>query len=658
MSGPKLHIRAKALAFFESLSSESDVTQYQQGILNGAVSVDKVSQSENGTHVKVSYPVDQVDFVDSNSKNYYGLFKDSRIHLWPIDLGVSCCIWLLGRHILIPCELNKSIQHSFIQEFLLDIFASLHESVTAQSDYSRLDYTVTIKVYEVVADQVRDLIDISRGPESKNTLRIREHTTRGAYVQGLVGVSCTSAALAWDVILHAYQERSTLVTNIIQESLSPYPQNTSSQHAIVGYVGNVFILIDIEQALLSLPGGEQTVLHRQGTVQMTVLADPEALACQPRGATSPTNGVSMSVVPLRVACNSSLGGTWGGGGGSDLASPISMSQLPTGAKALTTLSRVIATIDRLRTSTCTDSFSPGEAGNLSGVDPSSCRPGHIPYRDSTLTRLLQPALEGSYANIVCLYAHTERDSASYIGFCLRMMAQLRHGVNCNVPSYNKTCAIALPDSWMRRVLSRGGGGGLSGGVRAEGLGEGGEGGGSGGLLGCDDAHERECLQTHKDGHPMVSDPMCVHRGSPSKAGEDTRPLELCPPLLASGDDSRGAEGGDLHTHTDPPAQDSLSLTSNRFWDLFSILQQDALGGCGSHITSLQELEAQRALLLRELYLSADIGRTGLSVGGGDSVKMEEGGRGHRGNILPTHRHDASDYVNQTHNYFTLGVVKL
>ena len=47
----------------------------------------------------------------------------------------------------------------------------------------------------------------------------------------------------------------------------------------------------------------------------------------------------------------------------------------------------------------------------------------IPYRDSTLTRVLQPSLEGNYANFVFLCVG--KDSNSSISHALRMTMDLR-----------------------------------------------------------------------------------------------------------------------------------------------------------------------------------------------------------------------------------------
>lgn len=440
----KYEINSKAYAHLQMHPYENaENIFYRESDTDGVINIEKISRSKTGAKVLGSFQVDQCTIAESLSF-VHETFHYAMPHLYPIELGVNCSQWLLGRHYLIPNEVISLGNDSFLRENFRCIFSILDAETTSAADFLRLNYGVKIKIFEVVADQIRDLILSSGhtgGRERADRVRIREHPTTGAYIHGLEESECISADDAFDLVHKAYVERSTLVAEML-----PAGRDGSRSYEVIGYVGNLFIQVDIEQTLIShtTSDSSQPIVRRSGTLQFNILADSEALSFKSRASKSGPAS-SLSVVSLNTARELTTCGErtiispGNSPAGFDLILPHS--QLSVGAKALTTLSRVITALDRQHHQLNREHSLDG---SVTAPDEDSLV-GHIPYRDSVLTRILRPSLEGNTVNSVCVFADTRRDSTLYISNCLRMMSHIRNGIVSTVVSRDVFSAVTDAD---------------------------------------------------------------------------------------------------------------------------------------------------------------------------------------------------------------------
>mmetsp|Transcript_20920 Transcript_20920/g.30132 ORF Transcript_20920/g.30132 Transcript_20920/m.30132 type:complete len:1207 (+) Transcript_20920:147-3767(+) len=455
MKESRFCFNSKAFAYIHPPPDESN--QYEvitTDDCDGERFIERRNRQPDGSTRIRKYPVDACSvhaFESPNNDEYFSLFDDAfvKISALSIDVGLNLSVWVLGRHNFGNREyfVNSKCcgdDHymSFLGRSVNHIYNSLNELLTSVKDHLRLSYEVKLRCFEVFADQVRDLmtVDLREGDDKKiDPPKIREHPAKGCYVQGLVEVVCGSSQEAMTVLGQAYSRRLALSVYASEDGCNSTAPRT------LGYVGNVFVQLDIEQILSPISAGEgsdveREVIRRYSAVQYNVLADAEALSFKPSkletidispamNATVPGRDKKITFLRQSISSVSADGGQGG-----------MVSLLATAARSLTTLSRVVDVLYRNRTGE--SSMSDADPDPISTLPVKISSGAHIPYRDSSLTRILQPSLEGARGNFLCLGMDMRSSSSVAISSALRLMAELRGGVISTLSSNDKRVVLS------------------------------------------------------------------------------------------------------------------------------------------------------------------------------------------------------------------------
>ncbi len=364
-----------------------------------------------------------------------------------VSLGINSSLWMLGRRDFYSgpeYSASNSVRASILmmRYYIDQIFNSLSRP-ECDGNFKRESFSVGIKCYEVFGDQIRDLMalsgigDSSRSSKDVPPARVREHPVNGAFVSGLTQKVFFSASEAVEAALAAYEQRLVLLsTESVDKSAVSIKQSSGPRpHQVIGTVGNVVLVLEIEQELVSIAseGGyafknrEQNVVQRSATVQFNFLCEMEPICFKP--SKSETTSV-LSLHEVNKMINEGSQGEYATVSLSNeiVPVPVQVSQLAVCAKSMASLSRVVTMIQQ------------NTALTNSNIDSStaieSSQTTHIPYRESALTRVLQPMLEGKYVNFIhcCLdeRAELEGTTLATAAYALRLATELRAGVRSRV----------------------------------------------------------------------------------------------------------------------------------------------------------------------------------------------------------------------------------
>lgn len=266
------------------------------------------------------------------------------------DAGVSSSVWLLGKHYTqLNCSMlfNEQQENDMFRATLSSLFARLAAPTAQLSEFMRLSWSVHIKCFEVVGDQIIDLLlapplTPTRGGGGRAGCRaaapkVFEHPQQGAVVAGLTRRRFKNAADAHSSLRQAHSRRLVLVA----ESCVGSTRNVFGQR-VLGTVGCVFIQIELEQVLypvqLAARGNfDQTFAFKyNSTIQFNIMADFDALSFKP------SREDSVSFLPLDAFLQPGGRTEEGKGQGQGWArAPLASSALANSHKALAALSRVL-----------------------------------------------------------------------------------------------------------------------------------------------------------------------------------------------------------------------------------------------------------------------------------------------------------------------------
>ena len=376
-----------------------------------------------------------------------------------VNLGINSSLWMLGRRDFYSgsdLSASNSARPSILmlRGYMDQLFLSLSRS-EGDGNFKRDAFSVCIKCYEVFGDQIRDLValssvnDSSKGSKDGQQVRVREHPVNGPFVSGLVQKTFFSASEAVEATLAAYEQRLVLLSteSVDKSNVSIKQAAGPKPHRIIGTVGNVVLVLEIEQELVSVSSlesntlgkGEQNVVQRSATVQFNFLCEMEPICFKP------SKNETISTLSLQEVNKKINEGSQTDSPAVLLPSdfvpvPVQVSQLAVCAKSMAALSRVVTMIQQntvLTTSTA-DSILLSESSQMA----------HVPYRESTLTRVLQPMLEGKYVNYIhCSLderAELEGDTLATAAYALRLATELRVGVRSCVVLNERVSKRAAP----------------------------------------------------------------------------------------------------------------------------------------------------------------------------------------------------------------------
>jgi len=359
------------------------------------------------------------------------------------SLGINSSLWILGRRDFYSgseYSASNGVRPSILmmRDYIDQIFLSLSRP-ECDGNFKRESFSVGIKCYEVFGDQIRDLMalsgigDSSRSSKDVQQVRVREHPVNGAFVSGLIQKVFSSASEAVEAALAAYEHRLVLLsTESVDKSTVSIKQSTGPRpHQVIGTVGNVVLVLEIEQELVSIAteigyaveNREQKVVQRSATVQFNFLCEMEPIFFKP-SKNETTSVLSLQEVNKMINEGSQAEYTTVLLPNEIVPVPVQVSQLAVCAKSMASLSRIVTMIQQNTALT--------NSNTESSTAIESSQTTHIPYRESTLTRVLQPMLEGKYVNYIhcCLDERAELEGATLAtaAYALRLATDLRAGL--------------------------------------------------------------------------------------------------------------------------------------------------------------------------------------------------------------------------------------
>ncbi|VDD90619.1 unnamed protein product [Enterobius vermicularis] len=151
-------------------------------------------------------PVD--DHYADQRKVYNDLGKGVLDNAWN---GYNCCLFAYGQtgsgksYSMVGYKNNKGIIPIVCEE----LFKQIEEKRPSNAD---TEYQVTISMYEIYCEKVRDLL--ASGEEKKGGLKIREHPKHGFYVEGLESVPVNSYKEIEKKMDEGTKQRTIAATNM------------------------------------------------------------------------------------------------------------------------------------------------------------------------------------------------------------------------------------------------------------------------------------------------------------------------------------------------------------------------------------------------------------------------------------------------------------
>ena len=203
-----------------------------------------------------------------------------------VDLGINASVWLLGKH---GDGLHNSMLFSekhgrdLFRSALDDLFHRLESSVNSSQDYLRLKWSVHIKCFEVVGDQIIDLF----APPSQsvsNNVKVRDHPQHGTTLLGVSRHQFKSSKSAYEALKQSFQKRLILIAETSVEGTA----NLFGER-VLGTVGCVFVSIEVNQTMYPLEcicsdqsSFDPSVSFKHTTtLQYNVIAELDALSFKP-----------------------------------------------------------------------------------------------------------------------------------------------------------------------------------------------------------------------------------------------------------------------------------------------------------------------------------------------------------------------------------------
>jgi hypothetical protein len=288
---------------------------------------------------------------------------------------------------------NNTYANDSIVSIIKPILKQLYEFKSLPNNEIILSQTIKITCYELINDNLRDLIKMSTSSSKldNNKLKIRKSKINGTFIDGLLEITCIDLNQLISLITSSLEYRShlSIVTdNINIENSILIPINDSF------IISNAFINIQINSTILN--SNDNSIEQRKSNLEIISLAPIEALnyKLNPNDIMLVTTWKDIISGFVRKDDNDmniiNDNNDSNNNNSTNNAVKIQASK-QNSIQSLSTLTRVINLLKINR-----DLLNNA---NTNLFDISKIEQHHIPYRDSILTRILQPTLEGGKSSI-------------------------------------------------------------------------------------------------------------------------------------------------------------------------------------------------------------------------------------------------------------------
>ncbi len=338
-------------------------------------------------------------------------FIASSIDMLMLGYGASVLCYLATAATLLNSNsvtyINSDLEK--IAKTIIDHLYSKIQQATSNISGGDTSFTIQLSCYELLDSQLKDLLNTST---SVDNLRMRESSDGQVVIEGLTASLIDSKEKMIEIITQAMSRRTCLV-NGIESSNSTNGRKLLQADILaalspqfVGPIGNMVIQLKLtkEQTISHISANSTMhVIRRDSYLNIISLATADALntGLDHKGYKSFSElGTLKKQTYEWIAFEEQV---------------TRNSQLKNSFKTLATFSRVINSLvekNKLKESnTGQVSANEGSSKKIGGI--SAATGVHVPFRDSPLTRLLKPSLEGNcFLSMVTLPPTNNIDSAS------------------------------------------------------------------------------------------------------------------------------------------------------------------------------------------------------------------------------------------------------
>ena len=379
------------------------------------------------------------------------------IHL--VRLGFNSSVYINGTSKNQLDSVESMVVKEEIQQLYLGFESDMknHENGIQSSGETLLCWSLKFSCYELFDGHITDLSrqKCDDAVNSKTDV-IRKGTQEPKVVHGavtnLVKESCQTVESAMAFINHALLMRKFLV---ISTALGPYDAKANdvakqlpSPARLVGAIGSLFILVNIEQLVYVIASGETKTI--ESTLEFVFLCSSDVLSCKP----DKYEGI-QSIRLIDSTPNYIISGS---------ADEIKMKNnkllvsLQSGLQSLSALTRVVNGLSGGLITSENGTLNSNSKVLTAGSTPTQKHQNHIPFRDSLLTRLLQKSLSGNCS--VFMITIVNGASEGLIK-SLRFAAEIRNISNKMWSNYTQgpsvTCSIneekilVMTQGFMKKV---------------------------------------------------------------------------------------------------------------------------------------------------------------------------------------------------------------
>ena len=379
--------------------------------------------------------VGQRSFTTSKTQSFQFDDIDSSPHA---VFHLSSSLLLNGFNVSLWLDKTKfKPQHSQLNNVTTDFLSNLISKLSNETylvdadDGIRVSWNISISCYEVLGEYVRDLLVASSSSTSSSSLapdadvynispveivhwgstplRLRDNEN-GAYLSGL-----QSLLYRHSDSTNSMQDLLTQVEKAISHRAILMQSSPGYKFESIGDVGHCIIEINLEQLVFTK---RAEYIKRNSVCKLVAFADLDSLCYKPANPNS--NLILMDMLQMKKI---------------ELLIKRVVLQSEPDRQAITALQNITRQ-DKLELRRTIISSSIRSLSTLTRIAKllNSSVKQHIPYRDSILTRIFQPLLEGNYCPLLVTTACGSLQNKSSTLNALRFASQLR--CICNEVSRN------------------------------------------------------------------------------------------------------------------------------------------------------------------------------------------------------------------------------
>ena len=417
MTSVVCRVNLRAYVFLDSdVESESDLKSSSCWSLNREKSLyNVIDKSKRGQRSFTTGKTQCFEF-DGTGDSPFSVFSTASSLL---RTGFNVSLWLDKAKF----KPNYSQMNHVKTELMLDLVSKLSNEtyLMGVDDGIRVSWSISLNCFEVLGDYVKDLLATSSSSSTSSTmpeeslydvspvdvvywgltpLRLKE-SENGVHLSGLESLKYTHSDSVDS--LDAMIARLDLAINHRARLMQSSP---GYKFDSIGDVGHCIMEVHLEQLIFTK---DAEYIKRNSVCKLVSFADLDSLTYKPSSANA--NLILMDSLQMKKI---------------DALLKRVVSQTEPDLRAATALQN-IAKLDKVELCRTVTSSSIRSLSTLTRIAKllDSPRQQHIPYRDSILTRIFQPLLEGNFCPLLITTASGDLQNKSSTIHALRFASQLR-----------------------------------------------------------------------------------------------------------------------------------------------------------------------------------------------------------------------------------------